>query len=224
MIGNTQIYSVFRDIKILISVALIAITVLGCSLSSEPETPELPEFPDIPELPLSEASDRARVERTLPWTEIVKTCNGMDSAQPITNFAAVAGTSQQQSTENLKVNEYAGEVWVSSRLLVEGSSDSDDFRSFYLTITYLTDQGFASLRLEQREPFDYEITRTGTALIARHRVETSPGPDGRSSTQVFIFDGLVVSSIFGMSSAGAQPYCSGAEMYELAEQLAAGIK
>ena len=73
MIGNTQIHGVFRDIKILISLALIAITVLGCSLSSEPETPELPEFPDIPELPLSEASDRARVERTLPWTEIVKT-------------------------------------------------------------------------------------------------------------------------------------------------------
>ena len=222
MIGNTQIYSVFRDIKILISLALIAITALGCSLSTEPETPELPEFPDIPELPLSEASDRARVERTLPWTEIVKTCSGIDSAQPITEFATVAGTSQQQSTENLKVNEYAGEVWVSSRLLVEGHSD--DFRSFYLVITYLTDQGFASLRLERLEPFDYEITRTGTALIARSRAETNPGPDGRSGTQVFIFDGLVVSNVVGMSSAGAQPYCSDAEMFELAEQLAAGIR
>ncbi len=224
MIGNTRTHSVFPDIRLLISVSLIAVAAIGCSLFSEPETPEIPDFPDIPELPLSEVSDRARVERTLPWTEIVKTCNGMDSAQPITKFATVAGTSQQQSTENLKVNEYAGEVWVSSRLLVEGSSDSDDFRSFYLVITYLTDQEFASLRLEQLEPFDFEMTRTGTALIARHRVETSPGPDGRSSTQVFIFDGLVVSSIHGMSSAGAQLYCSDAEMFELAEQLAAGIK
>jgi hypothetical protein len=98
MNGHSQTHSVFADIKILLSIALVAVAAVGCLLSSEPETPEIPDFPDIPELGLSEASDRARVERTLPWVVVEETCSGIVNRNPIIEFASVAGTDQSETT------------------------------------------------------------------------------------------------------------------------------
>ncbi|MEE8046313.1 MAG: hypothetical protein V3T49_05680 [Dehalococcoidia bacterium] len=211
------------DIGLLMSLALVAFAVVGCIYSEEPETPEIPKFPDPLVLPLFEYSDQARAEHTLPWADIEATCHGITDIEPITHFSTADNTGQQEPTQLANLNKYSGKVWESTRLLTESSSDPEIFRSFRLSITYLKSEGWANLELERLEQRYYEITLDGTALIALSSSETDID-DARASSQIYVFDGLVVSNIVEMGRAGGQRYCSRDEMYELAEQLVAGIK
>jgi hypothetical protein len=224
MNSNSQSQSGFGGIKLLIPIALVVIAALGCSFSSEPDTPAIPDFPDIPELPLSEASDRARIERTLPWTVVEETCSEINGRVPITEFATVAGTSQHEATENLEVNEYMGEIWKSSRLLMESSPTSNTPRSLYSTITYLDDEGFASWRLEELQSIGYETIQAGSALIVLSNPDDDPPQDDRSADQVYVFDDRVYSNIVVVYGNDIEPFCTRDELYVLAEQLIAGSK
>jgi hypothetical protein len=224
MNSNKQTHRVFASIKLLIPSAIIVIAAFGCTFSSEPDSPEIPEFPDVPELPLSEASDRARIERTLPWTVIEETCGGIDARVPIIEFATAAGTSQHEATENLKINEYVGEVWKSSMLLMELTAKSKHPRSFYSTITYYESEAWASLQHEQLESLRYETTLLDTAQIAQSSPNDIPAVDDRSSDQLYVFDDRVYSKIVVVYGNGVEPFCSRDELYALAEQLVAGSK
>jgi hypothetical protein len=210
--------------RLLISLALVVLAVAGCKSSP---VPEVPEFPDLSELPLSEFSDQARAENTLPWADIEATCHGIIDTWPISQFSMADRTTQPKPGQFAKLSKYSGDVWGSSRSLAESSTDPETIRGFYLLITYLDDEGFAAIQLEELKQFNYEITSSGTAFIALSSPEINS--DGkamseRSGTQIYIFDGLVVSSIGEVSSTGGQHYCSRSEMIELAEQLVAGIR
>jgi hypothetical protein len=208
----------------LLSIALVAVAAVGCLLSSEPETPEIPDFPDIPELGLSEASDRARVERTLPWVVVEETCSGIVNRNPIIEFASVAGTDQSETTENLEINEYSGEVWKSSRLLMDFPEGSKHPRSFYATITYYESEGWASFQHEQFGSLGFETTPLYSALIVQSSPNDFPPFDERMSDQIFVIDDRVVSQIVVAYGSDVEPLCSRDELYDLAEQLVAGIR
>ena len=102
---------------------LVAVAVIACSAESS-ATASVPAIP-----PLSETSDQARVEQVLPWSDIVATCEGIDSSEPYGGFVSRSETIERSPGETMNINKYAGEVWASSRLLREGSRGTNDYRA-----------------------------------------------------------------------------------------------
>lgn len=188
---------------------LVAAAVIACSVESVP-TESVPVIP-----PLSETSDRARVEQVLPWRDIVATCEGIDSSDPSGGFASSSETIERSAGETMNINEYAGEVWASSRLLREGSRGTDDYRLLNISITYYRDEGFVTAQLEIIDQYDYELTQSGSAVIAKSRA---------NAAQVYVFDGPVVASFIGISSADVRPYCTETEIDTLAVSLLKGLE
>ena len=183
------------------TLALVAFAAAACTSSEEPE---IPEFPDLSELPLSEFSDQARAERVLPWADIEATCDGISNSEPISRFSTAGTITQQEPGPAANLSKYSSKVWESSRLLVESTSDPEMFRSIYILIAYLKEEGGAQPSLGDLEQFNYEITPSGTALVALSSQEVNRRGlvrGERSGTSIYIFDGLVTSSIIEVISA-----------------------
>ncbi|MDA1279355.1 MAG: hypothetical protein O3B95_04855 [Chloroflexi bacterium] len=199
---------------------LMFFVVIGstCSITSQDGEPETPTFP------LSAASDQAWVEMALPWAEIQLTCLGIGSAVATEVFARSGETIEIAPGETAVADRYTDTIWKMSRSLREGSRDAGDFRSFYLEVSHLKEQGLAAVRLEIIEQYDFEITNRGTALVATSASVAAVESTESVSNQIYIFDGARVANVSVISSPGARPYCDAVELESLVELVVRALK
>ena len=197
----------------LVLLAIVVIVLPGCSAEEQADvsspTPES----------LSLNSDEERAMAILPWSEIAQTCAGIDSDEPIGGFGRSGETVEIASGETMEISESDGEAWVYSRFLRDGSPNTDDFRSFSVSVAFLKDEGFGASQLETLDQWDYEKSVEGTTTIAKSPKSLDAGSQGMSSSQVFLIDGSVMAHLIGMNSTGVQPYCTEVEIDNLIDVL-----